>query len=108
MFSLRPAAQGLIANRFIYTNLLDLRNGSPYCEPPFDVITWELPPQVSDIYPQGLTITGSRIMMYIFYRDPDLLGDDFRVWRMCVWDWKTGDLVRVMRLQGSRFIHLAS
>jgi hypothetical protein len=88
----------LIKNSFIYINLLNLRNGSPYCEPPFDVITWELPPRVSDRYPEGFSITGSRIMMYVFYRDPDLPGGDTRVWRMCVWNWKTGDLVRVMRV----------
>jgi hypothetical protein len=108
MFSLRPAARGLIANRFIYFNLLDLKNGSPYFEPPFSVIAWELPLRVSGIDREGFAITGSRIMMQILYLDPDLPGDDIRVWRTCVWNWKTGDLVRVMRLQGSQFIHLTS
>ena len=96
MFPLHPTVQYLIANRLIYINLLNLQNGSPYCEPPFDVIMWELPPRVSNLeYPDAFAITGSRIMIYASYQDPDLPGDT-SVWSIRVWDWKTGDLVRLL------------
>lgn len=98
MSPLHSEAQGLIANSFVYIKLLNLSDGSPYCAPPLDVITWELPPRLSSTFPKMFAITGSRIVMYISYRDPDLPRGDRRVWRLCVWDWKTGDLVRVLRL----------
>jgi hypothetical protein len=100
-----PTARYLIANRFIYINLLNLGDGSPYCEPPLDLIKWELPLGVSHLgYPEAFAITGSRVMMYVSYQDLDL-PDDTSVWRMSVWDWKTGDLVRVLQLQEPHFIH---
>ena len=95
MFLLRPETQCLIANSFVYINLLNLRDGSPYSASPVDVITWELPPRVSGLmFPEVFVITGSRVVMYLFYQDPDL--EDPRVWTICVWDWKTGNLVSTM------------
>jgi len=41
------------------------------------------------------------IMMYGSYWDDDLPGCDM-TWKIVVWDWKTGDLVRSLRLDKPR------
>ena len=38
-----------------------------------------------------MAITGSRVMMSVSYWD-----EDKNVWRIAVWDWKTGDLVGLL------------
>ena len=96
IFLSHPTTQYLLANRFIHIHLLNLGDGSPYREYPFDIIEWELPPRVFNLeYPKAFAMTSSRVMMYVSYQDLDL-PDDTSVWRMSVWDWKTGDLVRVL------------
>jgi hypothetical protein len=98
MLPIRLAAKYLIANRSVCIHLLNLRNGSPYREPPYNVITSELPPWVSGLQHHGaFAITGSRVMMYVYCANPDLQGDA-DTWSVRVWDWKTGDLVSAMRL----------
>jgi hypothetical protein len=82
-------------NRFIHINLLNLGDGSPHCTPPFDVITWELLPWIFAPRYEAFVITGSRIMMIVSHQDLDLPGYITRVWKMSVWDWRTGYLVSV-------------
>ena len=42
-------------------------------------------------------MTGSRIMMFGSYLDGDQL-HNWKVWKVAVWNWETGDLVRLLRL----------
>lgn len=49
-------------------------------------------------------MTGSRLVMYLSFWD-NSLSDNTGVWRVVVWDWKTGDLVRTLRSQ-SGFSHV--
>ena len=44
-----------------------------------------------------LTVTSSRVMMYIYHWEVSLRWDP-RVGMILVWDWKTGDLVRLTQL----------
>ena len=72
-------------------------DGTPYRVPPSDVIVWALPPGVEGTSIEDMVMTGSRIMMYIYLRD-ESQPSDVRVWRMVIWDWNTGDLVRRLEL----------
>jgi hypothetical protein len=49
----------------------------------------------------GMAITGSRIVMCVHYRYDELANNE-RIYdeRIIVWDWKTGDLVRLCGLSG--------
>lgn len=91
------SAQRLITRSFIRIHILNLRDGSPYCSLPSNVITWELPPRVHLVVNDGMAITGSRVMMYASYWDEDVSGHGM-VWRIAVWDWKTGDSARILQL----------
>ena len=80
----------------IRIHLLHLRDGSPHHVPPSDAITWKLPS--SSLYVSargGMAITGSRIMMCTSYWDGDSPQDRGMVWKIAVWDWRTGGLVRL-------------
>jgi len=50
---------------------------------------WELPPGGSLANVQEVEMTGSRIMVHLFYSDEC----DMTVWKIVVWNWKTGELV---------------
>jgi len=90
------SALGLIVHRFIRIHLLNLLDGSPYSAPSSNAIVWGLPQRVSNVSIQDLVITSSRVMMRIFCWEV-VREDDIRVGRIFVWDWKTGDLVRLSR-----------
>ena len=95
MIPLRSKAQRLTGSvhSFVHIHIVDLLDGSPYHTLPSNTITWELPPRISFIINHGIAMTGSKIMAFIgSYLDEDE-GDDRVVWRVVVWDWKTGDLV---------------
>lgn len=79
-------------------------DGSPCRVPPSNVIAWALPPGAEGTSIEDLVVTGSRIMMYIYLRDESQPGD-VRVWRMVIWDWITGNLVRSLELL-SRCAHV--
>ena len=98
-------AQQLIGRSFIRIHFLDLRDGSPYCAPPFNAIVWEIPPRVDQTVKSLIAITGSRIAMRVSYRYKDLT-DDALITRILVWDWKTGELVRSCGSNG--YISLSS
>jgi len=72
-------------------------DGSPYRVPPSNVIAWKLPPEVYETSIKDLAVTGSRIMMYIYLRGG--FQRLAREWRMVIWDWNTGDLVRMPELR---------
>jgi len=86
-------AQQLVARSYFCIHFLNLRDGSPYCTPPSNAIVCELPPRAGPIIGNRIVITGSRVMMYVYYYDEDPLGDAM-VRKILVWDWKTGELVR--------------
>jgi len=69
-------------------HLLNLRDGSPYCPPPSNPITWTLPQGTPLMADGKLAITGSRVMATLSH-----LG--FTIWTVLVWDRRTGDLVRI-------------
>ena len=90
VFVRRLCAQRLIAHSSVHIHL-NFRDGSPYYPPPANVITWELPPEMQMPINHEMAITGSRVMMSVSYWD-----EDKNVWRIAVWDWKTGDLVGLL------------
>jgi len=89
--------QQLIVHRFIRIHFLNLSDGSPYCTPPSNIIIWEFPRGVNDVSIQELVVTSSRVMMHVYHWEV-VQHEDFRVGRILVWDWKTGDLVRLTQL----------
>ena len=85
-------------SRFIRIHLLNLSDGSPFRVPPFNVIVWEPPLRGASI--KNLAVTGSRLMAIICHP-----GEPFgEAWRVVVWDWKTGGLVRRLRLRSHRLM----
>jgi len=88
-------------NRFVRIHFLNLLDGSRRLEPPN--IVWELPREGIRVSVEDLAITDYRIMMHVRYWD--VTGE---VRRILVWDWKTGDLVRLLWLEYSYSPHLAS
>lgn len=48
---------------------------------------------------EGMDITDSRVMICVSYGDPDQPSHG-GLWRILVWNWKTGDLVRFRGLNG--------
>lgn len=74
-------------------HILNLQDGSPHPSLFSNVIEWELPPRVILIVKDEVAMTSSRIMSYFFHGNEDLLGTE-DVWKIVVWNWKTGDLVR--------------
>ena len=90
--------------RLIHIHLLNLLDGSPHRVLHPDVISWAPQPGVEKTTIHHFAMTGSRLAMYIFLWG-DSQPDKIRVWRMVLWDWRTGDLVRMLRLL-SRFSHV--
>ena len=90
---LRPAASAepLIVHRSVFICFFNLLDGSPHSKPP-SVIVWEDSRGVNDIFVEELIITGSRVMVHVSYLDSPQTG-------VRVWDWKTGDLVRMLYLE---------
>jgi len=85
-------AQPLISRSFIRIHFLNLRDGSPNCAPPSNIIMWEFPPRVVLTRRNLISITGSRVAMRVSYRSEDP-PDDVLITRIFVWDWRTGELV---------------
>ena len=81
----------MIAHRFICIHFLDIRDGSPHPSLISNVIVWESPPGTTPEVQNQMAMTGSRIMTHFFHED-DL--PDTEVWKIVIWNWKTGDLVR--------------
>ena len=103
-----PAAstQQLIVNRFVCIHFLNLLDGSPCSAPPRNIM-WEPPRKVVRTSIEDLVIAGCRIMMRV--RCWEVIGQGgVGLWRILVWDRKTGDLVRLLWLEYSHFAHLAS
>ena len=88
----------LIAHSSVWIHLLNLLDGSPYRGPLSNIIVWEFPRGVGDVSISRLGITSSRIMM-LAYCSEVVQQEDFGAWRLFVWDWKTGDLVRSLRFE---------
>ena len=88
------STQRLIVNRFVYVHFLNLLDGSPRSAPPSNVM-WELPRGVNEVWVKDLTITGSRIMMRDL-RWEEVGQGDTELCRVLVWDWETGNLVRLL------------
>lgn len=88
-------AHQLIIHSRIHVHFLNLWDGSPHYVPPSNVIVcqWESPPGTSLFMAEGMAITGSRVMIRLFYWDMGKLNLGI-LWRVLVWDWKNGDLVR--------------
>jgi hypothetical protein len=75
-------------------HLLNLRDGSPYCAPPSNTITWDIPSGGPPIITGRFGITGSRVVAYLShagYQNP--------MATVLVWDRKTRDLVSILRLE---------
>ena len=94
-FRLRSKSQRLIPHSSIHIHLLNFRDGSPYYPPPANVITWELPPEMQMPINHEMAITGSRVMITVSHLEENMPRDR-EVWRIAVWDWKTGDLVGLL------------
>ena len=95
-YSSRPPTRRLIPNRSIHIHLLNLLDGFPYRVSPSNVITWALPQEFEGVEIEKMAMTASRLMMHV--RSPPGSYRNIREWRMVVWDWETGDLVRGPRL----------
>jgi len=97
--------QQLIVHSFIRILFLNLRDGSPYCAPPSNVIMWEFPPRVVPTRRNLIAITGSRVAMRVSYRSegPPRSG---LIWMILLWNWKTGELLRFCDPNG--YISLSS
>jgi len=95
----------LIARSSIWIRFLNLSDGSPYCTPPSNVIIWEFPQGVSGVSVHGLAITSSRVMLHVSCLEVQVQQEDLNVGRVFVWDWKTGDLVRLLRPKSPYFSH---
>ena len=94
------SAERLIMHRSVSVHLLNLSDGSPYSAPPSNVITWDAPPGPDDdVYVRWLAITSSRVAIHFRYWG-EFRGDDAggRMGKILVWDWKTGNLVKSVRL----------
>jgi len=52
-------------------------------------------------------MTGSRVMIFFSHRDR-AMSAKVVVWRVFVWDWKTGDLVMLLRFDELQFTHFTS
>jgi len=91
--------QRLTAYSSMNVHTLNLQDGSPHPSSPPNTIKWELSPNIN-----GMAITTSRIMMYGSYwgNDPPAYA---MTWKMAVWDWKTGELVRSIQLDKSYHAH---
>ena len=87
------SAQRLTAHRSICIHFLNFLDGSPYRAPPSNPIVWEHPRRANEPHVLGLAITGSRVMMRLRYH---LEVAYTQVWRIIVWEWKTGGLVRLL------------
>jgi len=74
-------------------HLLNIRDGSPHCSPPSDVIVWTIPQGMPPIDCGELSMTASRIMWYLLH---DAFQRDETLYTVMVWDRKTGDLVRIL------------
>ena len=94
------SARRLTARSFIRIHLLNLQDGSPYYPIPSNPITWELPCRAYLMANDAMAITGSRVMVYTSYLDEDIPSQGV-VWRVAVWDWKTGDSASLPRLDQS-------
>ena len=57
---------------------------------------WEFPPRVRFVMNHGMTITSSRLMIFDCCWGGELLSEVIAR-RISVWDWKTGDLVMLLR-----------
>ena len=68
-------------------------DGSAYCAPPSNLISWSFPMGVGEVSVGWLVITSSRLAMFISRRES--LDDDEQAGRILVWDWRTRGLVRV-------------
>lgn len=53
---------------------------------------WTLPPGVDAII-QDFAITDSRLMIHAYFSEPSRM-DHGQEWRLVLWNWETGDLVR--------------
>jgi len=74
---------------FHFFNLLD---DSPCCTPPTSTVVWEFPQRIDGVFVEQLAITGSRIMVYVHCWELAWPGG-LELWKILVWDWKTGYLV---------------
>jgi len=92
--------------RLIHIHLLDLMDGSPHRVPHSNVITWALPRGVGETYLNVLAMTGSRLMLHVFLQDESWPHDAMGR-KLILWDWKTGNLVRILSLPAS-FPHVTS
>jgi hypothetical protein len=82
--------------RCIDVHLLNLTDGLPYRVPPSNVMRLSLHMVILEVSVGQLAITGSRLMMYVS-RWETIPDDMEEIGRILVWDWRTGDLVRVLR-----------
>ena len=83
-----PSTQRLTVGRYINLHLFDIMDGSPHRAPPSNAIRFSMAARVHSF--DQLLITGSRLAMCVSWWEARDL-----VWRMLVWDWKTGDLVSI-------------
>ena len=103
----KASVRGLTACRFVYMHLLNFLDASPYFEPPSNIITWTAPPQVDGVFVEDLTITSSRVAVHLCCWE-GVEDTGTRSPRILVWDWRTGDQVRSLRLEQACSIHFTS
>lgn len=92
---------------FTRMHLVNLRDGSPYYPPPSNIITWEFPPGVHSVTREGMAITGSRLMLYTTSWGEELTNEAAVRW-VVVWNWKTGEVVRLSWFSQAPPAHLVS
>ena len=89
----------LITCRSIDIHLLNLLDGSPHPMSRSDVISLDIPLGTDETRIMNFAMTGSRLMIYVSVWDYSLPDDTGYVYRVVLWDWRSGDLVRVLRLR---------
>lgn len=84
-------------HRYVRIHFLNLSDGSAYSVP-HSSIMWEPPQGVDGISVRRMVITSSRVMIYVHcWEEAQQVGPE--VWRIFVWDWRTGDSVSLLRLE---------
>ena len=83
--------------RFIRIHFLNLLDGSPCYALPSNII-WEIPRTITGVSVEDFLITGSKLMLHAYYRETVRPTKRMGA-RIFVWDWRAGDLVKLLLLE---------
>ena len=96
-------AQWLIMCSLLRIRLLNLRDGSPYCTPPSNTITWDISWDTQLTIVGRLGITGSRVAAYLSHGSLEGTATT----TVLTWGRKTGDLVSILSTAARELSHFS-